>query len=694
MIVDRNGGKEKWLINMNIFQMFTETMNIVKSGSYVIEGDAKLLELSMEEMSGAEVFTEERVHEICDNLSVREFYDGIVHVDNMDSFEAARQLDKEGSADDKVLVLNFANPVRPGGGVRRGAKAQEEDLCRKSSLLLSLESKDAYPYYQQHRARKSDFATDAMILSPNVEIIRDGKGNLLDKSCVVSVLTCAAPNIVNGMFMLNDMEYVQLLYRRIMGILKVAAYLGYRKLVLGAWGCGAFGNDAVTVAGLFREALLEKMDEVHCVRELFREICFAVLDHSTDQYNFSRFMARVDNLNSCNADQDTDAVKAKEKIRKNSKYRDKFRGCLIGGAVGDALGMPVEFMSEDTIFSRFGENGITDYSYDLETGFALISDDTQMTMFTANGILFGETRGMMRGYLLGPEWYIYYAYLDWLYTQDRSMKKTGCSWILKEADLYNRRAPGTTCLRALREGKIGTMESPVNDSKGCGGVMRVAPIGLYYDREEENNDFAVKLGAKAAAVTHGHPLGYLPAAALVYIINRVVYGTSKYRNMDDGLADLYGIVLESCYELQRIFGNSAYLENMTELIRKAVDLSGNDKDDLENIHELGEGWVAEEALAIAVYCSLRYRNDFSKAIIAAVNHKGDSDSTGAITGNIMGAMIGYEKIPEKWKRNLELRNTILTLADDLCDDCQMNEYSSYTDRAWIEKYIECMGFMT
>ena len=113
----------------------------------------------------------------------------------------------------------------------------------------------------------------------------------------------------------------------------------------------------------------------------------------------------------------------------------------------------------------------------------------------------------------------------------------------------------------------------------------------------------------------------------------------------------------------------------------------NDAGDLENIHALGEGWVAEETMAIAIYCALKYQHDFSKAIIVSVNHKGDSDSTGAVTGNILGALVGYEAIEDKWKKNLELHDVILEMADDLCHGCLMDEYGHYEDPAWISKYM-------
>ena len=97
--------------------------------------------------------------------------------------------------------------------------------------------------------------------------------------------------------------------------------------------------------------------------------------------------------------------------------------------------------------------------------------------------------------------------------------------------------------------------------------------------------------------------------------------------------------------------------------------------------------MAEETLGIALYCALRHQDDFSAGVIAAVNHEGDSDSTGAVTGNILGALLGYQAIEEKWKKDLELSEVILEIADDLCHGCQMSEYSHYRDPAWEAKYI-------
>lgn len=357
---------------------------------------------------------------------------------------------------------------------------------------------------------------------------------------------------------------------------------------------------------------------------------------------------------------------------------NKFKGCLIGGAVGDALGYAVEFMSEYAIFEKYGNNGITEY--ELHDGIAEISDDTQMTMFTANALLLGTTRGKLRG-IMGPySGYISHCYGDWLRTQTEKFplaEEFHYSWLVNVPELFSQRAPGKTCISAIRQGACGTMEEPINNSKGCGGIMRVAPIGLYFNDRRQTIQFVDRLGAEAAALTHGHELGYLPAAAFVHIILRVSgYGDTIMKAVHDML-DV----------IPTIFPNGEYMEKLVGLIYTAVELSQLDINDSEAIRQLGEGWVAEETLAIAVYCALKYSDNFEKGIIAAVNHSGDSDSTGAVTGNILGAALGYSAIPEKFTERLELKAIIIELAEDLFYDCQISEYGP-GDKVWESKYVD------
>lgn len=357
---------------------------------------------------------------------------------------------------------------------------------------------------------------------------------------------------------------------------------------------------------------------------------------------------------------------------------NKFKGCLIGGAVGDALGYTVEFLSAFSIFQKYGKNGIT--NYELRDGVARISDDTQMTLFTATGLLVGTTRGKTRGIGgFGPD-YIGFSYRDWYRTQTESYPlkdKYHYSWLVNVPELFARRAPGMTCLSALEQKNYGTIEKPINQSKGCGGIMRVAPIGIYFaGKKFYSEEMIDDLGARAAALTHGHELGYIPAAMLVHILQRIV-------NHDESIFDA---VQNSLAAIQKIYPKAKHMRELVELIEKAVALSQKEIDDLAAIQQLGEGWVAEETLAIAVYCALKYSKNFAKGIVAAVNHDGDSDSTGAVAGNILGASLGLKKIPKKFIDKLELKDVICEIAEDLYHDCQISEYGSH-DELWESKYI-------
>lgn len=685
--------------------MLQDTLQIFEQGYYVKNGKKIRLKLSPKEREQIRVYLPE---EVTSNADREDFNPPFVMggrcghgCENKDSFTLARE--RLGAAylftkdDPGILVLNLANPVNPGGGVRCGARAQEEDLCRKSSLLLSLESKDARRYYDYNKSLNTYMGSDALMITPHVEIIKDDKGELLDDTVVVSVLTCAAPMISYGLEGMSEEEYKDMFYNRIMGMLKCVAYLGYKNLILGAWGCGAFGNDAHVVSDLFYKALKEINYNRHVEKDLFRRIDFAVLDRTPHQYNFNEFYRNFSFDNFYRDENQQEIDEAMQRINETEVHLDQIRGCMVGGAVGDALGYAIEFWGEEQIFSKYGKSGITEYELDGRSGKALISDDTQMSLFTADGLLVGDTRSNMRGIRAMPRHYVAPAYMDWLRTQEISYaegrkqprgSRYGCvSWLADVPELYSHRAPGNTCLSALKKYKQvlsshnyidDFIKEPQNNSKGCGGIMRVAPVALDYGHiSMETLDME---GAEIAAITHGHSLGYMPAAVLTHIINRIVFA-------EEEKITLKNAVLEAKDTVAKLFRGDKHLKELTDIINLAVELSENDKTDLDNINRIGEGWVAEETLGIAIYCALRHQDDFSAGVIAAVNHKGDSDSTGAVTGNILGALLGFDAIEEKWKNNLELIDVIIEVADDLCHGCQMHEFGHYEDPVWTRKYI-------
>ena len=381
---------------------------------------------------------------------------------------------------------------------------------------------------------------------------------------------------------------------------------------------------------------------------------------------------------------------------------DQIRGCLYGGAVGNALGYSVVFMDEQEIVKQFGERGITEYQIAREGGKAMISDDTQMTLFTANGLLAADTKAKISGIQVWPRSYVAMAYQDWLRTQEMSYEDFvkanddteatafhSVTWLSDIPEMYSRRLPGNTCLSALKIRKNSDnfaddyTKDTVNNSKGCGGLMRIAPVGLMY--HQINTMRLDSEAAQIAAITHGNSLGYMPAAILTHIINRIVFPKEKAAEKRPTLKE---IIVEAIGRAMEIFEGDEHLNELADILDLAINLSENDKSDMENIKQIGEGWVAEETLAISIYCSLRHQDSFSDGIIAAVNHAGDSDSTGAVTGNILGALHGFDAMEDKWKKNLELSDVIMEMADDFCLWIQMNDKSKYDDQEWLKKYMK------
>ena len=395
----------------------------------------------------------------------------------------------------------------------------------------------------------------------------------------------------------------------------------------------------------------------------------------------------------------------KEEERKR-RVKDCIRGSLMAGAAGDALGYPVEFMSRNAILARYGDKGITEFKLDSD-GKALVSDDTQMTLFTANGMLMGLTRGYMRGIGGDPKDYVDGAYIDWYYTQTVNKKSERddfhYTWLRDLPELAHRRAPGITCLNACES--LLAHRDVENNSKGCGGIMRVAPMGLLDASFKESGGsgfyyktvYLAEAGAHIARVTHLHPLGYLPAALMTLLLSRIVPLTP-----DEVKESIIDIVNDGLDVMMNMYGNdyAKYKEYLRTLTLKAVNLAHSNISDIQAIMQLGEGWTAEEAWAISLYCVIRHIDNMKEAIIAAVNHDGDSDSTGSITGNIMGAIYGYEAIKrerlfcpygKKFEDTIELRNIILAIADDLYTGCIISEYDPIDTpekKQWYARYCE------
>ena len=318
--------------------------------------------------------------------------------------------------------------------------------------------------------------------------------------------------------------------------------------------------------------------------------------------------------------------------------KDHFRGCLLGGATGDARG------------------------YDVNDGEKnLISDNTQMSTFTVDGLVWADERANRKGvYAYIP--CLFYSYQKWYYTQTGNLADKDYGFILDgevlhRDELFARRGKGETSLNALGasiKNSYGTLKSRINNSKGCGCVMRVAPIGLYFTH---NLETAFKMGCESAALTHGHSEAILSAGYMSSLIAAIAQGAELKDAIESALGQLKDNEEDSACCI--------------DIVRKAVDLSNSKLSTRKAIETLGEGYIAPEAIAIATYLSLVFGENYEGAIEAATDFDGNNDSIAPICGNIIGSMVGSLEIPPKWILDLELADLIIHGADLLYDSVKM-----------------------
>lgn len=313
--------------------------------------------------------------------------------------------------------------------------------------------------------------------------------------------------------------------------------------------------------------------------------------------------------------------------------------CLLGGALGDGFGYVVEFDSLANIQKAHGQQGLREPYF--HRGELIVSDDTQMSLFTLEGLTRAMHEGEPDDQTLIEQ--VRLSYLDWLSTQNhRAQDGNQSSRLLKHAVLHAQRAPGKTCIGALNQGGNGTPEHPLNNSKGSGGVMRAGVAGLMPDMTPTR---AFRIGARVAALTHGHPSGYLPGGLMAAAVRGVLEQLPLQ------------MALIQAGKMARAW--AGHEETLT-LLNTALDLAARPFSGALP-EELGQGWVGEQALAIAVYAASRSLS-FQEVMVIAANHSGDSDSTASLAGQLFGAQHGLESLPHAWIRRLDTLDAALDLA--------------------------------
>ena len=319
-------------------------------------------------------------------------------------------------------------------------------------------------------------------------------------------------------------------------------------------------------------------------------------------------------------------------------HLQKFIGCMLGGAYGDMLGAAVEFMSLSQIRGRYGENGITvpqpAYSFPLP----VITDDTQMALATAHGILAVPHQQRNDDQVILA--HVYQAYLVW-YASQLSPQES--------------RAPGSTCLSALSSGQMGSISQPLNGSAGCGGVLRTHPVGMALVGDAKP---AMRLGMESAAITHGDPCGYVPAGALAMLVSLLLAGCQLSEAVDlmmTAIKDTPG-GMKTYHALLEALA-APHQPDPALIIDERVGCTPGK----------GGGWLGHDALAIALYAVSCASDDSLTAVRIAVNHSGDSDSTGSIAGAIMGALHG----PGAFEMHMRQCGLAIERYEELCEVARM-----------------------
>ena len=360
------------------------------------------------------------------------------------------------------------------------------------------------------------------------------------------------------------------------------------------------------------------------------------------------------------------------------RKQDQIRGCLLGAASGDALGCAVETLTLEEILERFGPGGIQ--GYDTINGYAHISCNTQQALFTANGLLFGATRGATRGVMAPYVKYLEAFYRDWAATQryvGRQKPGKTYAWLCCVEQLRCRRNPDQTMLFCLDRDRVGTLEEPVNRSRNHYGLTRSIPIGLFLDPRRTPRPEIALLGAEGAALTVGDPLGFLPAAYLTDLLSRIVYDKPEsfqltLRRTMEAMAQQFGSRFPQTAELNALLG-------------KVLTTTEEPREVLEQLHPED----AASVLASACYVCLKFPGDFDRGIVASVNHSGLSAAVGTVAGALLGAMLSTEGVPEFYLEPLEMREILEELADDLFQGCSLSRDGRLFDDQWDQKYVQC-----
>ncbi len=352
------------------------------------------------------------------------------------------------------------------------------------------------------------------------------------------------------------------------------------------------------------------------------------------------------------------------------KETSRYVGCLLGLAVGDAMGYTVDEMTWQEICDSYGPNGLL--GYDLQEEYAEVTSYTQVAAFAANGLLLGITRGK-------PELYLRYIALsmqEWARRQHfpRSPEKSWC-WVAQKPSLRRRHCRDPWMLDAFRFESLGTLQKPINRADSPGAITIAASVALFYDQRRLSAAQIGELTAQAIALTHGNPDAFLSGALLAY-------GLTGILQEPGGTVQEH--FLQAAAVMQEQFaGRFPQADQIAETVREAISYAQADTCAHRTRMEKFTCDTASECLKAAIYAAIVCPEDFDAAMILAVNHSGRSAAVGAITGAILGAKQGAEALPEFYLESLEPIAELRELADDLAVG---SPAKGLFDDVWDHKY--------
>ena len=348
-----------------------------------------------------------------------------------------------------------------------------------------------------------------------------------------------------------------------------------------------------------------------------------------------------------------------------------YQGCLLGLAVGDAMGYTVDDNTLDEIRETYGPNGLL--GYDLVNGYADVTSYTQLAAYTANGLLVGFSRGKTDHYLR----YIVMAMREWAKRQHfPRAPEDSPFWIAKLPELRRRHNRDARTLDALRFETLGTPDTPINQAGAPGAITMAVAIGLFFNSKRMEPAQIGTLAVESIALTHGDPEAFLPGAVLAYCIAGILQ--EPERPLKEQFTQAISV-------MQTQFSRFSQADAVARTLRKALLLSDNHAIPVqEGMEQLG-CCTSPECLAGAMYACLCHPADFDNAMITAVNHSGLSAAVGAITGAILGAKLGFEALPDFYLESLEPAPALSQLAVDLS---RGSLTSSLFDADWDHKYVQ------